>query len=75
MEYIALIIAGSLVGAVAVKFVDKAAMKIAVRFALRDWNKVVMRNFKRQRRERWKRETMSVALDFKKNERALPPHK
>lgn len=42
----------------------KIVIPVADRLARKEWNNIVLRNMKRQRREMWEEQTISVAKSF-----------
>lgn len=50
------------------KRIDKAIWRSADRLAVRDWGKDVIKGVRRERKARWKRQTMRIALSFSPEE-------
>jgi hypothetical protein len=66
MEYMCIfVVVGVLMCAGVARIVDKVAEPIANRLARREWNRIVMRNLKRQQKAAWKREVFSVAKNYR----------
>lgn len=72
MEYVLLAGIGALCCAGTARLIDMVAKPVGERLARKEWNRIVMRKLKRQQKAAWKREVMSVALNYKNEKRSLP---
>ena len=68
MEIAMFFVFSYLIGLGVSKAIDKIVNPIADRAARKEWNKIVLQNMKRQRREMWEEQLISIGKDFSRDD-------